>query len=455
MKLIKFLLAVISIFLYVRAPLVYDQGFCIICMLLFFIECLILVIPDFKNKEYISFNVLFLFSMFWVSFAYPVFIHGTAAAWLGVISEHINWDVLSKVTALSLVFISFYTLGYSNSKHIVSSVSRYDSNRLLYTSKICLTLTFVILILAGIIFLNKVGWNAAGIDISQFLYDFFYIFIILCVLFSSKNNISEKSNLKAFIKNNLLVSFATVIFLLFYLLVGDRGPAIRVVLILFMLFYRYNPRVKLSRIIIIACAGIALMFFIRQTREYSETSLVNNGVSAISNSDVFEFGEEGAVYMFADLFGIERELCIGYDYVSKHGVTHTEKILIIPLYAIPFLPTIILSIFGLETDDYSTGYILNDYFAEYNPKFGTHIVIDLYMCFGLIGVVFFAFVLGVFTSTVYRKRMKSIYWTTVYIILFSFAIYLPRDSMFSLVRPLSLTFITVYILTHRGELRLT
>ena len=74
-----------------------------------------------------------------------------------------------------------------------------------------------------------------------------------------------------------------------------------------------------------------------------------------------------------------------------------------------------------------------------------YIVIDIYMCFGLLGVIIFALLLGRLTSTLYRKQGKNVYWTTAYIILFSFAIYLPRDSMFDLVRPLSLSYITIFL----------
>ena len=444
MNILKIILAIASLVLYWQAPSTYNQGFCLICMILFLAESLILLIPDFKKKEYFTFNLFFLFCMFWVSFAYPVFIHETAAAWLGVVSEHINWDVLSKATALSLVFVSLYALGYKKTKRAISYNNISYGGNALATSKSWLMILFFLLMISAVVFLSRVGWDNAGVETFQFLYDFFYVFIILSVLLSAKNNPSQNGSLKSFIKNNKLVLIITGVFLLFYLVVGDRGPIIRVVLILFLLYYRYNPKVRFRRIFIAGFLGIVLMFFVRQTREYSDTSLVNNGLSAVSNSNVFDFGESGAVYMFADLFGIERELCAGYDYVSKYGITHAEKILLIPTYAIPFLPTVVLAPFGLKTDDYATGYILNDYLSAYNPKFGTHIVIDLYMCFGLLGVIIFAFLLGRVVSALYRRQGDNLYWTAAYIILFSLAIYLPRDSMFDLVRPLSLTFITIY-----------
>lgn len=444
MNLLKVILSIASLVLYWQAPSIYNQGFCIVCLVLFLVDCLLLLAPDFKKKEFFTFNLFFLFCMFWVSFAYPAFIHETAAAWLGVVSEHINWDVLSKATALSLVFVSFYSLSYKKTKMRITFNSFYYPGSAIGSSKRWLIILFFLLMVSAVIFLNRVGWDNAGVDTYQFLYDFFYVFIILSVLLSSKNNPSENGSLLQFIKNNKLVLIVTGIFILFYLVIGDRGPIIRVMLILFLLYYRYNSRVKFSRILIAGFLGIVLMFFVRQTREYSDTSLVNNGLSAVSNSRVFDFGETGAVYMFADLFGIERELCAGYDYVSKYGITNTEKLLILPTYAIPFLPTIVLAPFGMKTDDYATGYILNNYLSAYDPKFGTHIVIDLYMCFGLLGVIIFALLLGRLISMLYWRQGKSLYWTAAYIILFSFAIYLPRDSMFDLIRPLSLTFLTIY-----------
>ena len=289
------------------------------------------------------------------------------------------------------------------------------------------------------------GIDNAGIETNYFVFDIFGVFLVLEYYVVSRKT-GDNITTKVFLKSYRLSISISVVFILLFLVLGDRGPLIRVALIS-LFFYALKTRVSLKKLIVAVVAASFVMFFVRQTRSFEELSLIRNGINALSlDSNLFNFGESGLIVMFSDLYGIERELCAGYDYVMNYGYVHPEKVLIVPTYAIPFLPTIILGLFGLTTDDFSMGAVLNRYLADYTPHFGNHIVIDLYMCVGVIGVIIFAYLLGVLSGSLFKKKNQNLYYLVCYVLLFSLSVYLPRDSVFSLIRPLTLSVIIIYLL---------
>lgn len=448
--LIKILLLFISLLLYIYSPLNYDESICIWCMVLFFVQCYLILKDDFKNKNFITFNSIFLFSFFWVSFAYPVFIHGTVNAYLGEVSQHINWDVLSKVTCLALVFVNCYSIGYSRCKN---KCNLPEFRNIIEGSEqevhIGFLLSFVLVLLNVAYSLITQGIDNAGIETNYFVFDIFNVFLVLEYFVVSRKT-GDNITTKVFLKSNKFVITISVVFILLFLVLGDRGPLIRVALIS-LFFYSLKTKVGLKKLIIAVVAASFVMFFVRQTRNYQSVSLIRNGFSALSlNSDLFNFGESGLIVMFSDLYGIERELCAGYDYVMNYGYVHPEKIMIVPTYAVPFLPTLILGLFGLTTDDFSMGAVLNRYLADYTPHFGNHIVIDIYMCVGVWGVIVFAYLLGVLSGSLFKKRQQNLYYLVCYVLFFSLSVYLPRDSVFSLIRPLTLSVIIIYLLKNNS-----
>ena len=450
----RIILLILSLVIYWQAPLKYDWNICFWCMMLYFLQCYLLLRDDFKNKNYITFNSIFLFSFFWVSFAYPVFIYETVNGYLGVVSQHINWDVLSKVTSLALVFINCYSIGYSKRK--TRTYSNLSFNGLQGASVFVrqgLIISFLLIMLNAAYSLHTQGIDNAGVETNLFLFDIFNTFMVLACYSACNKTGANKIGTKVFVKTFWNVLVVTVIFVLVFLVIGDRGPMIRISLIVFY-FFSIKTEVSFKKLILVGFAAIFVMFFVRQTRSFEDTSLIRNGISALSlDSNLFNFKESGLIVMFSDLYGIERELCAGYDYVMRFGYVHPEKILIVPTYAIPFLPSIILGLFGMTTDDYSMGAVLNDYLSDYNPHFGNHIVVDLYMCSGIIGVVVFGLLFGVLSGVLYQKRTKNIYYTVCYAVLFSLAVYLPRDSVFSLIRPLSLCIIVTFLIRNQLVLK--
>lgn len=439
--LLRILFFATSLLLYIKAPLVYDWKFCLICMIIYLAEVALCVGKEFQQGNYLTFNLVFFFSFFWTSFAYPVLVYDTPAGYLNIMIDHINWDVLSKTTSLCLLFASTYLLAYGN-PHMPSinntQLFRDSGGKALKWLKIA----FVLLIFEAFIYLYRAGFSYAEFAFDVAFWDVYFILLAHCLIEKSKEK-SENCTFKEFVKLNKFPMFSALFIVLAFMAFGDRGPAIKSFLVCGACYYYFYNKISIKKIALVGLVGVSLMFFIRQTRQTDSIFTTITDVGAIRN--VFSL-EDGLIYMFADLYGASMELNIGYDYAQHHELFHPERVLAMPLTAVPFLPTIVLSLFGTSMDDFYTGMELNRQMSTFDSHFGNHVVADLYMSVGLIGLLIFAFLLGKVSKKLASLRFHSEPYAVAYMMLFAVALYLPRDSVFSLVRPLALSFILLFFL---------
>lgn len=442
---IYFLFFLVSLVVYWNTPSVYSWEFCLLCMAFYLVEAITALKKEVKSKQFLSFNLIFSFSFFWVSFAYAVLVYGTELEWLGTVSEYINWNYLSKACSASLLFYSSYLLVYKNS-HIHNTEARnihYTPNIISKATR-ALHITFFFFLVNTIYNIYQSGGHTISVDSFPYLFDLFYAALALYfIIYAAKP--SQKRGHVLFVKENKIAIIYCVLSIILYLIIGDRGPVLRIFLIVGVIYYLYYKRISLIKILGVAVVGFFLMFFIRQTREYDETSLAHNGLSAItSSSEVLNVGGN-FLYMFADLWGISHELTLECENFDTKGPYKPERIILVPFYPIPFLPTLVGNVlFGEDPNGFNTGAELNRQMSKYNTHFGNHIVGDIYMSYGAFGVIFFGFVLGYFVSLFTKRKDNSIYYRVIFIILMSLSLYLPRDSMFNLVRPISLAALLVY-----------
>ena len=108
--LVPFVIFILSIVLYIIAPLKYDYMFCTLCFALCLFDVYIILKSDLKKFGFFSFNTIFFFSFVFVSFIFPVIVYPTSEM-LGIMSL-IDTHVISKATALCQVAFSCYCLFY-------------------------------------------------------------------------------------------------------------------------------------------------------------------------------------------------------------------------------------------------------------------------------------------------------------------------------------------------------
>ena len=261
-----FILFIISIIMYANTPSNYSWNFCFGCMLLFFINAFFLLRNDIVKKNYVSFNLIFSFSFFWVSFAYPVFIYDTPLAWFGVFSEHVNWEFLSKASSVCLLFYSSYAFAYkvfrmrSNNGYNIDIQPKHTriSNKVL-------NVIFVLFIINAIYALISNYGHTIGVNSNPFLFEFFYTALSAnLVLYTQKTHLHK--SFYSFLKENKKAIFFSFVSILLFLYMGDRGPVIRIGIILGVIYIYYYKSINVLKLGLIASLGIFLMDFISKSR---------------------------------------------------------------------------------------------------------------------------------------------------------------------------------------------
>lgn len=442
----EWLLLIPAVLLYFYAPDSYNWGFCFLCSILFILGAIFVMLPEMKKGVFLSFNLIFFFSYFWTSFAYPVLIYGTNADRGNVFNRVINWNQLSHTSALALLFIVAYIVGFSYHKKKAFSDdkvyrSHYKVPYVLYS--VCLV------VYLGLAIIGFVSLGRRNMAMGKYMIDIFFTIYTICLFVNTHNNKSKYDNTLAnfLITNAYLVTTGVLVFLTFVVL-GDRMPAIKMALTIIAVYYLFWEKIKIRHMVVCAFFFLLLLFFVRQTRG-SNVSIVSGNITGNTIESVFDI-ENGPLFMFADLFYINRELNLGYEYAQKHELYHPESIVIAPLYPFPILPSFVSNaLFGVSPADMQTVRQLNaglDYEYDIEGHLGNHPASDLLMSYGLLGMLLIAYLLGRCIGYIQSKYRSNFYMGICYIVLIGWSLYLARSVVVSLIRPVGYVFLFGYLL---------
>ena len=220
------------------------------------------------------------------------------------------------------------------------------------------------------------------------------------------------------------------------LVIGDRGPVIFCVLIITITYLVAVKRINGSIILLSGAAAAMLMFAIRITRGSSES--IQSGLETFTQSASATIAERDSAWdTMADLTGIFAEMTVGYERVQEKGTVYPLKIIIVPFYPFPIIPSIFSNlIYNKPPTEISSAAIISEY-ATIPWSNGTQCVVDIYISWGLFGVIILFFLFGRFIKWIYNKSNKNIYCMLVYIMLTSMSLYMPRDSILAFIRPMA------------------
>ena len=418
---------------------------------------------EFKSKIYLSFNTLFFLSFFLTSFAYALFVHDTPAELLNVVGQHINFGYLSKCSALCLIASSVYTYGYLSALQ-VRKCSSY-ANRIVYTKEslpglhlLKIVYVTIFLLLFALAFSAVLAGSTVfleGGDLLSSLFETIFPVVLLC------NSFKEKpGNIRSFAKVNAMELTLGAIMMLLFVKIGDRGLIITCGVQIIIIFILCISRLKLWAIGLLMVLGAAFMFVIRQTRMSDDFTSTTSSMTSFVTAAVDVINSGGAEYGFwfylSDLTNISWELCLGYEYSLTHDLFYPIEEIILNLASpIPLLPSLISTfVFGKTTADFTTGMALNHYMASVGDgNFGNHCVIDVYMMWGIIGVLFVFYFFGFFVAKCYNKTFDKLLFVALYVLLVSNAVYIPRNMVLSLIRPAVYVWFFVWVAHHNTQKR--
>jgi oligosaccharide repeat unit polymerase len=348
-----------------------------------------------------------------------------------------NQDIITKATALALVGSSAFNFGVLfqiRKKETYGKLLNFNAHTiLLFLNAILIFLFMGLIAFGGSSFIQGHFKSTANIPPSlTILFQVTLSLAIICAFYlikDQKNKISV-----AIIKINKLVIFIYLLFSLLYIFAGDRGPFIQVTIIFLVALTMFIKPIKLKSFIILALSGMLVLTFIgyARTQHSNDDSVVSfrKGIKYMNLNSFFDIA--------MDLIVTNRNLYTGYEYVDKYGINYGKGLSFQIFAPFPVLPSVYTElVFNSKPDDLTSGRILTNY-SKANYGLGTNLIIDLYMGFGVFGVIFFMFLLG-YVVTIFQRKAhfsNNFNYIIAYMIMVSFAIYMPRSYITDPFRPI-------------------
>ncbi|MDZ7775704.1 MAG: O-antigen polysaccharide polymerase Wzy [Bacteroidales bacterium] len=239
-------------------------------------------------------------------------------------------------------------------------------------------------------------------------------------------------------------------YILLFLFIGDRGPALFLIVILTGLSYAflYIRKIPIKYLLVFGIVGIILMHLIGMGRTTdirdARENIITRGIEKTRTTDQSQFYYAITKSMVAN----NRNLYVGLEYVDKNGINWGETYLPSIVGVIPFAQSIVEYLLEKNFEssaDFFTTLTLGE---QRSTGLGTNLVADVYITFGLIGVIALFLLFG-WIVELFRKRtiiINDIYSNIVYFTLLSFSVAYTRIGLFSPLKFIIWTFVIYYLL---------
>ena len=424
-------LSITSCFLYGFAPNQYDKTYCICCFIVFLIAVYSIIKEDLKRFGVVNFHLIFFFSFFLCTYVFPVFLMGTDS----VVSELLtsilgSYHTMSRAVALSTFAICIYGLGYV--------LNRKKSSNIIITKKeigfayntISVTKTALFIFTIILIYVNwkyiSIADGEPNIEGFEYLFAMFDLtlplyFVCSALVVRSSYKKIGKDTFFTFLKRNSIILLLILLLIAIFLILGNRGPIIQIVFVIVSTIMLFIKKISNKILLIVGLISLLVMFTLRTTRQMDNVSATKGIEAAASNaSSVWD--------LFSDLVQINFELNAGMQYVDERGLFYPGPNFIRYVACpIPRLSTILVSsIYNLDQETISTEQVIKKYT---NHSAGNHCVIDVYMCFGVIGVGVLFFLFGMLVAKITNGLKANLFSKVYYIYLISASLYIPRASI--------------------------
>lgn len=354
----------------------------------------------------------------------------------------INISIYLSTLGLVSYFVGFFNKG--KNKNIISK----KTNSATYLLTIGSYIFYILFFLTSGSYMYGEYNSGDASSLNVYFFKFFEVMLSASIIVKlshitsiKKSNISIFEYINFFGKPIILLTFWHVLFSLF---VGDRGPVISFVLLLFGIYFiRWNKTniIKIILIIFIASSIMSIIGDIRLNR-YSGESYSNRVIMAFQNLSSAEertrpydakvpFSQTAELAMSARTFNhVLYNIPKNYDYM--YGLIQLKYIYSI----IPGFSGVMTKL--LYGDDYKyfdsanfTTYLIQGQFPLYGD--GTSILSDFYIDFGIFGIIIGMYLFGLFTKRnehklFYNYQKPTLSFISI-LILFSHSLYLSRSAL--------------------------
>jgi oligosaccharide repeat unit polymerase len=438
----NFIYLILSFFLFLFAPTHYSLAFCNAVTVIFLFQTVFFLIKKSKGN-YVNFYTIFYFSYFFINFFYPSVLYPIDPEYFSVFKYIFNIDYINKGTALALLASSSFIFGVNIVKASNNKNSHLKVTNTSYYEHKVPTITTIILFL---LFIITVGGNFLAGDFTAHSTISLYILQLLQCSFILSSIIFFKYY--RFQKFKKLFYYTALAYILIFLSIGDRGPGMSLILISIGLYNFYVKNIKLKYLVPVAICGVLIMHFIGlgRTTDYlsAEGNIIRRGLEKSESESIIE-----SVYNATESFVVNtRNLYVGIEYVDNYGHNWGETMYISFLAVIPFGQTFFSTITGVNPKG-SASFFTELVFGKEPPYgLGTNLIADVYISFGLFGVVFLFILFGYFVQSFQYKTIsnRSFFSVLTYFSLLYFSVSFPRDGLFMPLKFIIWTYVIYYLL---------
>lgn len=417
----------INIMMYILAPMSMDTSFMTACI----VVALLTIFAFIKkcDSDFLKLNKIhFRHSIYFVLCYLIVFYQCDIDYLLGYADLSINYlwydeKVVAKALALSNIGLTCIFIGYLFKLNANKNVFK-NTNSLtyLYPYKSILILISIVLLLVYIVFVPKEFLNkgyARGLssEVGQISIIMGYIvsvFVAMLTLYSIEYKRDITQSWIKFMKWPLII---ISIYILLVVVTGRRTEAIRMsVMVLISYLYCKNGLVNYYKLGVIGLSFVLAFALIGILREMQTISIESGFATLNENSSIMPFTKEIA--------GSVNTLHIAMShfpeqYEYTHGLTFFPGF----LKLIPGLSSLYINYLLPQGHHYSSDtMITNIYFGgDAIWGLGSSINADIYISFGIVGIVFIMFWLGYFLR--YLEVETFVKSSSIYFIALSFGCY--------------------------------
>lgn len=382
-----------------------------------------------KDKEYFSFNYLFFSMLTIITYLIPIFYLlglDDMVRYISPASYEIQY--IPKSLYITSIAILSYTYGFRRREKMVAAT---PDLLILQNIQRNLRIAKVLSFIAFIFFLYQfsISYRTGMMDVEGFVVTLVSVALVYSLAIIGYSNIVFKYNLLQFILHHKFILLIALVIVLAMFSIGDRFFPLLIICSLAFVINHFVYKISLKQFFLCIIGGAVILFFISFTR-FSDDKSISNAITQYNTMD-------NPAIVFQDVVPINLDYYLGLQYVDHHGIYKPGRIIVYLFKPFPFIPSYLTNTFF--EGDITTGNLL----TEYNQKLvdvgsltqglGTHCIVDVYMSWGIVGVVLIFMIFGVIVGKCYTNA-NNFYSLLIYCGLTAGAIYMPREALFSTYR---------------------
>lgn len=417
MRTILYLLTAISCVLYAVAPEEYSYTFSLVCLAVYLLSSYLLLKNN-CNDSFLKFETFFLVAFFFTNIVYSAFYY-PINPYFFLFNLPFNENYINKGLALSVMASSFFCIGVLDNNRIQKECEK----RNLFIPRGILYVLLLIFIFYQLTLVQKNVYTSefTSSNINALL--IFMIYYAVFALFYQYRGRSLRYVLSA--RDNIVFFLLLFVYIGLFLIIGYRTVPLSMLLLMLFFYDEFIHKIKLRTVLTLVVVGGALMM----------------AVSVFRARGDFQYEGNSVLDLGLDLTINNRSLYVLMEHADKTGLTYGRSMLLSIFSAIPFGQSILLAITGWDVNTLGSARLVTSLYFDNEGRgeeiygLGTNMIGDIYVSFGVIGVIVFMYLLGRLLKSLWHRKLNGeLLGYFFYAMIFIEAIYITRAAYFEWLR---------------------